>query len=225
MYALYLIDADETLFDYHRAERSSLEKTLADEGISFSEEIYQAYAQINAALWEAYEKNEITQEALRVERFARFLAHLKHRGDPEAVSAAYLGHLGESAFLLDGALELAQALHQDARLVLFSNGIAEVQRSRMAHSGLLPYFVGLCISGEMGFQKPDPRMVDAAMAMADCKDKESVLVVGDSQTADIECARRAGVDSCLYNPHAHPLESSPTFVVRHLSEIPPLKKP
>lgn len=221
MYRLYLLDADNTLFDFAQAEEYALRSASEAFGLGCGAEDVREYSQINEALWKAYERGEIAQDRLRTERFARYLAG-RSEADPKVFAEAFVQGLGEAAFLFPEAGALVKALHAKAKLVLFTNGISEVQRSRIAKSGLEEYFDGLCISGELGFQKPDPRMVEAAMAMAGIADKSAVLVVGDSQTADIECARRAGVDSCLYNPQGHAVVVRPTYEVKSLMEIPEL---
>ena len=57
----------------------------------------------------------------------------------------------------------------------------------------------LIISEEVGCAKPDPRMIEAALRALHVGAGD-VLMVGDSLTSDMRCARNAGVDACWYNP-------------------------
>ena len=61
-YSTLLLDADETLFDFLKAEQSSLETVLAARGLPHGAEILQRYHVINDALWHAFERGEITKE-------------------------------------------------------------------------------------------------------------------------------------------------------------------
>ncbi len=66
---IFLLDADETLLDFRRAERESLTAVLSERGISVSEELIARYHAINDLLWKKLEKHEITRPRLLTERF------------------------------------------------------------------------------------------------------------------------------------------------------------
>jgi YjjG family noncanonical pyrimidine nucleotidase len=195
-YSLLLSDADNTLFDFYAAEKAALQDALTFCGLPFSEETAELYSRINDSLWKAYERREITQEELRIERFRRLLTHFSavcHTA--EEVGNCFTDHLGQYAFLLPGALEFVKTVHKAMPIVLVTNGIASVQRSRLQKSEIAPYVTEAVISGEVGFSKPDPKMLFIAMEKMKVSDKSGVILLGDSLTADIEAARRAGIAS------------------------------
>ena len=111
-YTTLLLDADETIFDFNRTEHDSLKKVLADRGLPHSEEILSAYHRINASLWRAFERREITKDRLRVQRFEELFAMFgfPKETDPDAISTTYLAQLGESDYLLPGADAFLYAL-------------------------------------------------------------------------------------------------------------------
>jgi YjjG family noncanonical pyrimidine nucleotidase len=202
-YSLLLSDADNTLFDFYAAEKAALSDALSFCGLPFSEETAVLYSRINDSLWKAYERREITQEELRIERFRRLLdqtSSVSHTA--EEVGNCFTDHLGKYAFLLPGALEFVKTVHKVMPIVLVTNGIASVQRARLQKSEIAPYITEAVISGEIGFSKPDPKMLFIAMEKMNVTDKSSVILLGDSLTADIEAARRAGIASihlCGFN--------------------------
>lgn len=196
LYSLLLSDADNTLFDFYAAEKVALKDTLSFCGLPFSEETAALYSRINEALWKAYERKEITQEALRSERFRQLLAHLPGASHtPQEVGEYFTGRLGQYAFLMPGALEFVKTVSKAMPIVLVTNGIASVQRSRLQRSEIAPYIADAVISGEIGSSKPDPNMLFIAMEKMGVTDKSHVILLGDSLTADIEAARRAGIAS------------------------------
>ena len=196
LYSLLLSDADNTLFDFYAAEKAALNDALSFCGLPFSEETAGLYSRINESLWKAYERKEITQEELRIERFARLLHHFPGTAHtPEEVGNCFTGRLGEYAFLMPGALDFVKTVHAHMPIVLVTNGIASVQKSRLQKSEIAPYIAHAVISGEIGSSKPDPTMLFVAMEKMGVTDKSRVILLGDSLTADIEAARRAGIAS------------------------------
>ena len=69
--------------------------------------------------------------------------------------------------------------------------------------------------------KPDPLIFQASLDLLGHKQKNSVLMIGDSLSSDIAGADNFGIDSCWYNPQCldTPSAHSPTFVVNSLLEI------
>ena len=63
-----LFDADNTLFDFDRAEAEVLRQVTEDLGVPLTEELRRAYGQINTALWNRFDRGEITRDWLVVER-------------------------------------------------------------------------------------------------------------------------------------------------------------
>ena len=80
-YDIILLDADDTLFDYSRAERSALERTCEAFGAPFDSRVLEQYHQINDALWTQFEQGAVTQEALRVRRFESLFSFLGVHAD------------------------------------------------------------------------------------------------------------------------------------------------
>lgn len=206
-YEWVLLDADGTIFDYDEAERYALEETLQDFDLAFDEETIAEYRRINGALWLDFEAGKVEADRLKVLRFERLLAAMSAGvADPARFSAVYLNHLGECAALIDGAAQVVDALHARARLALITNGLKEVQRSRLAKSQLEPYFEAVIISDEIGIAKPDPGIFDVAFSRMGDPDRSDVLIVGDSLTSDMRGGRNYGIDTCWFNPDQAPRE-------------------
>ena len=217
-YRYLLVDNDNTLMDFNLSERKALVETLADCGLPADEETCAAYHQINDALWKALERGETTQKLLKVERFARLLQRLG-RNDLDAAEVAerYAGHLATHADLLPGAMALLEALHGRMKIALVSNGVSAIQRGRLGRSPMLPLLDAVIISEEIGVSKPDPRMIDAALAALGCEDKSEAVLLGDSLTADIPAANAAGIDSVYLDHHGRESDL-PTYTVTSLEQ-------
>ena len=199
LYDAILIDADDTLFDFRAAEKNAIGEIIARLGIEDAD-APQVYHRLNRACWEAFERGEVTQAELRVRRFRDFLRHYGLENDPERVGEAYTQALSHQGMLLPGALETVRAIARRLPVAVVTNGIASVQRGRMARSPLQAHLSAFVISGELGVQKPDPRMLYAALEALGGVKTDRALMVGDSLTSDIRAANRAGMDACWFNP-------------------------
>ena len=220
-YSWLLLDADGTLFDYDRAETKALAYTFEQTGLTFNDDYTNTYRQINGSIWQDFERGKITQQAIRAERFRRLFNTLGIDAHPVDFGERYLTNLGRQGDLIDGALDLLQALYGNCKLLLITNGIAEVQRSRLSRSPIQDYFEAIIISGEVGFSKPHPGIFDAAFQAMDHPPKRETLIVGDSLTSDIQGGLNYGIDTCWYNPQRAPRNAQivPRFEINHLHEL------
>ena len=225
-YGILLFDADNTLFDFDRAEYLSFRHTAETEGLPFSETLYRRYSEINDSLWKRIERNEITLEFLKKERFRLLLLSLGESDDSETDRRAellrdcYIGALGEQTCLIDGAEEVCRALAERYRLYLVTNGIAQIQRRRFERSVLRPYFRDIFISEELGAAKPSKAYFDEVFRRIGQPEKQRVLMIGDSLTSDCDGAIACGLDICRYNPDGKPDNGRIlTYTVKKLSEL------
>ena len=103
-----------------------------------------------------------------------------------------------------GALELVAALDGRVGLMILTNGLKDVQRSRFRQSAIGRYFKDIIISEEVGFAKPDGRIFDVAFEEMGWPKKREVLIVGDSLTSDMQGGLDYGIDTCWFNPWKRP---------------------
>ncbi|MFN2141738.1 MAG: YjjG family noncanonical pyrimidine nucleotidase, partial [Candidatus Promineifilaceae bacterium] len=206
---------------YETAERKALAATFGDAGLAYDAAYLDVYRLINAEMWAAFERGEVTQPELHLERFRRTLAELALQADVTTFGERYLYNLGHSPDLIDGAEEVVRELAGRHKLYLITNGIPEVQYTRLSLSPIAPYFAGITISGEIGYAKPDPRIFDAAFEGMGNPAKNDVLIIGDSLSADIAGGHAYGIDTCWYNPdrQAPTLDIPITYTISSLREM------
>lgn len=220
-YHWLLFDADGTLFDYDKAEASALRRTFLSFNLKHKPQYSLAYREINTQIWLAFERGEITQAQIRIERFEKLSNALGIDFDPVEFSQRYLKYLGEGTYLLDGAEEILAKLDGKISLTLITNGLKDVQRSRLGRSTIQHYFTNLIISEEVGASKPDERIFEVAFDKIGHPDKAEVLIIGDSLTSDIRGGNRYGIDTCWYNPESRICDQdvSIQYEIRELNEL------
>lgn len=200
-YKMILFDADETLFDFSKAEKYALERTMEDNQVVYVENDHlPLYKELNVAIWKELERGEITQQELKVERFKRFLDAIQSKKDPQQCSDGFLSHLADAKFLIDGVEELLENLAQKYRLIVVTNGLTRVQKYRVRGSIIARFFERIIISEEIGYSKPNPMFFIKGLEGITLPDKSEIVIVGDSLTSDIAGGINFGIDTILYNP-------------------------
>jgi YjjG family noncanonical pyrimidine nucleotidase len=216
-----LFDADGTLFDFERAESTALRETFERTGISFHPSYLDAYRKITQALWHMVEKGEILPAVVKLRRFELFLEAVQISHSPTSFSAEYLECLAACSELVKGAADVLQALQGKYRLAILTNGLKEVQRSRLAASVIRHLVSELIISEEVGSAKPAKAFFDAAFVRLGNPAKSSALMIGDSWVSDIQGAAEYGIDVCWYNPggQSRPAHPKLTREIASLHEL------
>ena len=221
MMEFLFLDLDDTILDFHKAERIALSKTLASFGLEPTEAVLGRYHIINKEHWERLERKELTRDQVLEGRFRTLFAELGRTVDAAAVTRSYEENLSIGHYFLPGAQEAVQRLSQKYRLFLASNGTAAVQHARLTSAGLYPYFEKVFVSQEVGHNKPSREYFDACFSQIPGFDVHKALMVGDSLTSDILGGCRAGMKTCWINPdHLPPRTDIPAdYQLERLAQL------
>lgn len=185
------------------------------------EEMKQKYNIINKLLWNDVEKGLLSSKQVRVERFRRLFHNLDINFSADEFSELFIKYLSEGAFLLDGAEEMCKYLSSKYTVVIVTNGIKDVQLSRLERSSIKKYISDIIISEEIGVSKPDPRIFEFALKKLIHSDKTSVLMIGDSLSSDIQGGINFGIDTCWFNPKngENATTLKPTYHIRRIGQL------
>ena len=201
-YKVILFDADETLFDFKKAEKEAFKNTMIEFGVSYDESYhFNIYKEINTAIWKELEEGLITQEKLKTERFRRFIEKIEMDFNENDFATTYMKYLGEGSFLFEGAKELIEDLSDKYILSIVTNGLTAVQERRVKKSVIAKYFKDIVISEEVGISKPNPDIFEHAINNLGKFSKDEVLMIGDSLNSDIRGGINYNIDTCWYNPN------------------------
>ena len=232
-YKLVLIDLDDTLFDYPKTEKTAFRNTFEELGFFVKselsndkkEEIYEKvkdrYKDVNLQLWKDLEKGAVDKDRLKVVRFEKIIGEFDLKYDPYKMSELYLKKLGEGIFPFEATEKLCEYLHSKYKVGIVTNGIKEVQHSRIENSTIAKYIDKIIISDEVGVNKPDKRIFEYAMNYFEIMDKSEVIMIGDSLGADIKGGQNAGIDTCWVNLRNNVNDTGivPKYEVRKLEEL------
>ena len=221
MVEFLFLDLDDTILDFHKAERLALGKTFRSFGLEPTEEVMARYSLINKAHWERLERKELTREEVLVGRFAVLFQEFGLQVDPEACARAYEDNLSVGHYFLPGALEAVQSLSKKYKLYLASNGTAKVQAGRLKSANISHYFQKIFVSQEIGANKPDILYFQRCFAEITDFDVTKAMMVGDSLTSDILGGQQAGMKTCWVNPEGKAVkgEAHPDYQIQALPQL------
>lgn len=198
---LFLFDLDDTLLDYQKTEQLCFAQAMAHVGfLADLSELFTQFRAINFELWRSFETGAISRDHLRVERWRKTFLTNALALDHEQASHHYSEAFMESAVLVDGAMQVCEALSALGEVGIVTNGVDEVQKRRLAASGLMRHVSFVSTSEAAGFAKPDVRFFEHTARMARPFHKHEAIVIGDRLEADIAGAMAYGIDSCWFNP-------------------------
>lgn len=232
-YKLVLIDLDDTFFDYPKTEKTAFRNTFEELGFfvesdleyAKKEEIYEKikdrYKDVNLQLWKDLEKGAVDKDGLKVVRFEKIIEEFDLKYNPYEMSELYLKKLGGGIFPFEATEKLCEYLHSKYKVGIVTNGIKEVQHSRIENSTIAKYIDKIIISDEVGVNKPDKRIFEYAMNYFEIMDKSEVIMIGDSLGADIKGGQNAGIDTCWVNLRNNVNDTGivPKYEVRKLEEL------
>ena len=221
MYKTIFLDLDDTILDFGAAEHVAISKTFRQLGIEPTQPLLQRYSEINISQWEAFERGEISRDAVLTRRFEILFAELGLQIDAQHCEDIYRGYLGIGHYFVDGAIALLEYLTPKYDLYIASNGVAATQNSRLASANIAHYFKGIFISETTGHHKPERAYFDYCFARIPDFDPSAALIIGDSLTSDIRGGKNAGIATCWFNPKRKSAmaEIVPDFEIHSLAEL------
>lgn len=180
-----LLDIDDTILDFKKAEAIAVKKTFELMGIAADDGLIARYSEINQRQWERLERGELTREQVLVERFRILFDEIGVSAPAEMAQVTYENLLSIGHYFIDGAEELLNELYGKYELYVVSNGTAFVQDRRLKSADIVRFFKGIFISERVGHNKPSKEFFDTALGSIEGFDRSCAILLGDSLTSDI----------------------------------------
>lgn len=194
-------------------EPTDLHATLREtcRGIWHASPVRAYCVEIGISSWEAlWARFEGADESLRILR--EWSPTYRHNSWCEALgrhgiddvdlahelAEAFPIHRRELHIVYDDVRPALEHFKRTFRLGLLTNGAPDLQREKMAGSGIAEYFDEIVVSGEVGFGKPNPRIYETMLSRLAVTADEA-LMVGNSLGSDVQGAQSVGMKAVWLN--------------------------
>lgn len=219
-------DLDRTLWDFDQNSKQALIQLFTEAKLHQSlldfEEFHDHYVYVNANLWQAYGKKEITKEHLRNERFRKTFQkwNLHDEKLVSYFSDGYVEISPKQTILFPKTLETLEELQRDGYVMhIITNGFKEVQYTKLENCKLRSYFDIIVCSEEIGINKPAPEIFYYSMKKANTTSENSTMI-GDDYEVDILGAERVGMRAFHFNPQIEESQIKHVNQISNLSQLP-----
>lgn len=221
-YKAIFFDLDRTIWDFDANSDVCIELIYKEYNMEKYAPRYakfkKVYEKENSRLWSLFHDGKVTKAQVSELRFERTFHHFGNKEQAAAaVGERYLDLLAEQTLVFDGAHEVLAKLSTHFPLYIITNGFLDVQNKKMKNSGLMPYFKGVVTSEDAGVLKPKPQIFEKALQMANVQSVDA-LMVGDDYRADIQGAKRMGMDQVWFTSKSGTARTA-TYFISSLSAL------
>ena len=232
-YKTLLFDLDDTLIDNIESVKYAFKTITNILKIEYSDELFKEWKKADDNYWYRWSTKQMyipkniktideEIEYVRANRFIEFFKDLDISMNKAIdLNDIYCKMLGVNIVEIEGAKELLQSLNNDYEIAIATNGPKKAAEDKLIKAKLNPYVSVLVASEEVGFGKPDPKYFEFLYKKCQNKDKDSMLLIGDSLKTDIVGGINNGIDTCWFNKDSIklPEEYKPTIVINKLLSL------
>lgn len=219
-------DLDNTLWDHRKNAELTLNELFERKGIQESynilfDEFHSKYDEINEDLWVKIRDGLIDKDFLRKHRFYDTFMHFGV--DDEQLAAYFEKHFLDEIIqyneLIEGTIEILDYLKKKGYILhVVSNGFHEVTRRKVEMSGMDKYFETIVSADDAKAMKPDERIFQYALDLANAQKEESIFI-GDDWVADVKGSQRFGLDVIYFDVLRKNKTEEGLKTIQYLKEI------
>lgn len=216
-----LFDLDNTILDFSASSKLAfsavyrkleVDKTLQD--------VYRLYSGINHSVWQKREAGKLSVTDVKTKRWTLLCDVLGIKKDAAYLNDVYFEGIKKHVVFVEGAEDVLKKLEGQYRMIVVTNGLSEVQWSRINDTNIQRFFEHIVISDEIGIAKPAREFFDHCAELIGHPPKDKVLVIGDTKMSDVKGGNDFGYSTCWYN-HKQSVQVGPeaNFSINKISEL------
>ena len=157
-------------------------------------EFFARYWEKSADMWHLMVDGVLDGETAAVYGYANTLRQL---GLDEKLAKPMLNRWRElvlqEAVPFEETYTVLQTVRKKYTTGVLTNGFTVLQRQKIAKYRFADYVDFTLVSEEAGYHKPNPKIFEVALEMANCASPQETIYVGDNVVADVEGALAAGI--------------------------------
>lgn len=230
-YKTLIFDLDDTLIDNNKSVKYAFKVIVNKLGFNFNEELYKKWLTFDKEYWHLWESGQMpipnNMEALdnRITyvRANRFIIFFKNLSLEEAIiiNDLYCKMLGVNIVEIEGAKALLEKLYPNYEIAIATNGPKMAAIRKLKKIKVYSFVSLIVASEEVGFSKPSHQYFDYLCNKTINRDKDKMLLIGDTLSTDILGGMNNGIDTCWFNPNnnLNSEEYKPTITINKLLQL------
>lgn len=195
-------DLDHTLWDFEKNSDLTFQKVFDKQQVQVNlQDFLTVYKPLNREFWKLYREEKISKEALKYQRLKKTFDAISYSISDDlidVIAIEYIEFLPHFNHLFDHTFDVLDYLKPKYQLHIITNGFEEIQTKKMQSSNIHHYFDKIITSESVGVKKPNPKVFEHALAIANAT-KDNSIMIGDSVEADIEGALQVGMEAIHCN--------------------------
>ncbi len=219
MIKVVVFDVDNTLIDSIGAVKGCIEAGAKASSITLPDNFMDLYYEADKFICDEIKAGRLVRVNAGLPLWGGFLRRLGCEEKYDEFVKGYSDASFSSLKTIDGAEQTLDYLHKKYPLAIASNSSSVSQKRRLEKVNLLRYFDKFCFSGDLGYEKPNPKFFETLISSLGVNADE-IFYIGDSYRVDIEGAKNCGITTCWYDyfksNQALPLAD---YTVTNLKEI------
>lgn len=232
-YETLIFDLDDTLIDNNESVKYAFMVVLDQLNIKFTNELFKKWLNFDKKYWHIYENEKIIipntikskENIITYLRANRFLIFFKKLNlsleDAIDINDLFCKNLGVNIIEIEGASTLLQKLSPNYEILIATNAAKETAHVKLEKANLDTYISSIITPDDVGYSKPKEEFFNYLYKKCENKDKNKMLLTGDSLTTDILGGMNNGIDTCWYNPNNNPIPTkyNPTMSINKLLQL------
>ena len=217
-----LFDVDDTIIDFRKSAELCFQRFSDKYGWGISGvDVCECFYSTTLPMWKEVDKGTLTGRELRRIRWPMVFKNLglKVEGE-ETFEETFREGIGEAAIPIPNSKEVLEALSKKYTIGIASNAYLAQQSKRLELLDYKKYIKYYFTSMDIGTEKPHREFYEHCLREMGNPDPDSVIMIGDSPTADVQGAKNMGLKTCFFNKRGlDPTLVDADYIIDDLKEL------
>ena len=215
-----LFDLDGTILDFNKGEADAFKRSINKfSDIKIKDEDVKKFSQINDYYFNQYKNGLMDRPTFHYHRFEEIAKYLNIDIDIISCNKKYVNLLKYEAQIYDDVIDTLNYLSNKYELYVASNGMEDIQKSRMELAHIDHYFKKAYISAAIGYNKPEKGFFDYIFNDLNDFDRNNYIIIGDRLDSDILGGKNSHIHTIFVNREGIKANNEAEYEIKSLAEI------
>lgn len=215
-----LFDLDGTILDFNKGEADAFKRSINKfSDIKIKDDDVKKFSQINDYYFNQYKNGLMDRPTFHYHRFDEIAKYLNIDIDVINCNKEYVDLLKYEAQIYDDVIDTLNYLKDKYELFVASNGMEEIQKSRMNLAQISTFFKKSYISASIGYNKPEKAFFDYIFNDLNDFDTDNYIIIGDRLDSDIMGGINSNIHTVFINRENIKTNNEAEYEIKSLKEL------